>query len=97
MPARCAELTSELAAALDVMEARLCEGGGGRQFLACARFTLADLTYLPSFAVFAPTGVAHLLSARPALTAWWERCSARESWRRVMDAEAMKAKESLGV
>ena len=89
---RCVELTAELAAALDVMEARLSECGG-RSFLACERFTLADLTYLPSFAVFVPCGLDHLLDSRPALKAWWERCSARASWRRVTDAHAMKAKE----
>jgi glutathione S-transferase len=76
--AKCAASRAELEPTLDAMEARLASSGSA--YLACATFTLADLTFLCYFQVFGPSGLQDALDARPALAAWWARCSERPAW-----------------
>ena len=48
-----------------------------REYLVNDNFTLADLGYLPYLQGLMDAGCADMLDARPALAAWWARCSAR--------------------
>ncbi|KAJ1635672.1 glutathione S-transferase [Pavlovales sp. CCMP2436] len=61
---------------LDLMEHTLAESA----FLAGESFSCADLTFLPLFEYLEVSGCGQLLESRPAVAAWWARCSARESW-----------------
>ena len=82
----CAAKRLELEATLDTMEARLqCSG-----YLAGDAFTLADLTYMCYFEVFAPTGVADTLDTRPALAAWWAKCRARPAWQYTISGKVVE-------
>ena len=74
--AACAAKAAELAPTLDAMQARLRRS----PYLAGEAFTLADLTYLCYFEVFAAAGLQPLLDARPALSAWSAACRKRPSW-----------------
>mmetsp|Transcript_5114 Transcript_5114/g.17073 ORF Transcript_5114/g.17073 Transcript_5114/m.17073 type:complete len:230 (-) Transcript_5114:262-951(-) len=76
---QCAACKVELEKTLDHMEAALSRSG--LEYLAADAFTIADLTYLCYFQVFAPAGLADTLETRPALASWWGRCSAREAWK----------------
>lgn len=67
-------------AALDVAEGGL---GQARWFVGEA-FTLADLSWLPYVQYLFIAGQGALVTARPALAAWWERASTRPSWQQVM-------------
>lgn len=67
---------SDVAAHLDVLEARL----GGGPWLA-GDFSLADVCYAPFVTTFALTGLADLLDERPAVRAWVERLARRPAVR----------------
>ena len=85
--AKCAEHEAALLPTLDILESRLAES----EYLACTDFSLADLTYLCYFAMFDKVGLQGLVDSRPKLSAWWKRCSERESWRYAMlPAEILK-------
>ena len=65
---------------LDMMEGHL----SGREYLVGSGFTLADLNFMPYFQILAPCKVSSLLDNRPAIAAWWARCSARPAWKYVL-------------
>jgi len=67
---------------LDLLEGRLTSSG--LPYLACAAFTLADLTYMCYFAQFGACELLDTLDDRPALAAWWARCAGRPSWEYIM-------------
>ncbi|RKH61890.1 glutathione S-transferase family protein [Corallococcus llansteffanensis] len=71
---------SRVEAALDVAEGALAQT---RWFVGDA-FTLADLSWLPYVQYLFIAGHGALVTARPALAAWWERASTRPSWQQVM-------------
>lgn len=49
-------------------------------FLAGTEFTLADIVFLPYIEYLVACGQGDLFTARPAVSAWWTRCSTRPSW-----------------
>jgi len=83
-PALVSAKKAELEACLDVMDKQLQE----TPFLAGGTFTLADASFLPSVANFAPVKYMDLIESRPGLAAWWKRCSNRAAWKAVMAGEA---------
>ena len=82
-PAVVAAKKAELEATLDVLDAQLQK----TPYLAGATFSLADATFMPSVANFAPVGYMGLVESRPGLKAWWTRCSARPAWKAVMKGD----------
>lgn len=67
-----------LAPTLDLMNGQLEATGA---FLAGQTFTLADVTFLPYVALFAPAGLSAALAERPALATWATACLARPAWK----------------
>jgi len=61
---------------LDIMDKHLSK----HQFLAGNQFSLADIFFMPYFALCFHTPEKHLLESRPNIMAWWKRCSERPSW-----------------
>ena len=82
-PAVVAAKKAELEAVLDVMDEQLQKA----PFLAGGTFSLADATFMPSVANFAPVKYMDLVESRPGLAAWWTRCSGRPAWKAVMAGE----------
>jgi len=82
----CAVKTKELIPTLDLMNAQL----SATQYIAGDEFTIADVTFLPYFALFTQAGLATTLSERPELSAWVEKCLARESWVYVKDSKVLE-------
>ena len=65
---------------LDVYEARLAK----QPYLAGQDFSQADLNHLSYMhALVHMAKVTEPLDKRPAVKAWWERCSSRPSWVKV--------------
>lgn len=65
--------------ALDVAERELAT----RPYFAGNAFTLADISWMPYVEYLFPSGMADLVTSRPAVSAWWERVRARPSWKKV--------------
>lgn len=61
---------------LDIMDAHLAKN----QFLAGDAFSLADVYFMPYFAMALHTPEKTLLESRPNIAAWWGRVSSRPSW-----------------
>jgi len=61
---------------LDVMDAHLARNS----YLAGEQFTLADIFFMPYFAMCLQTPEATLLTSRPHIAAWWKRVSERPTW-----------------
>jgi glutathione S-transferase len=74
------EQLKKLEKVLDVYEAHLKK----HPYLAGNEFTLADLSHLPYTAMMFSAGLSAPYTSRPAVNAWWERISARESWKKVI-------------
>lgn len=68
---------SSLARAFDVLDRALAD----HAWLAGDAISLADLSLLPYVASLPMLGAAHLVERTPHLAAWFERASARPSWR----------------
>ncbi|KAI8911398.1 glutathione transferase [Powellomyces hirtus] len=64
---------------LDIYEKHLAT----RDFFAGDEFSLADLAHLP-YANVLQKGAPDLMTGRPALSAWFARCSSRPAWQEVM-------------
>lgn len=64
---------------LDVMDAHLAKN----QYLAGSEFSLADIFFMPYFAMAFYTPEKNLLESRPNIMAWWARVTARPTWARV--------------
>ena len=71
---------SGLSSAFDVLDRALA----GRTWLAGDALSLADISLAPYVGSLPMLGAAHTTTGRPHLAAWWERVSARPSWRAVM-------------
>ena len=61
---------------LDILDKHLST----HQYLAGEQFTLADIYFMPYFALCLVTPEATLLTGRPNIAAWWKRVSERPSW-----------------
>ncbi|HEY4117196.1 MAG TPA: glutathione S-transferase N-terminal domain-containing protein [Byssovorax sp.] len=66
-------------AALDVADRRLASS----PYFAGDAFSLADVHWMPYVEYLGRIGEAGPIEARKGLRAWWERVSARDTWRRV--------------
>lgn len=66
---------------LDIYEKHLASS----EYLAGDKFTMADLSHLPYTALLFPAGEGELITSRPHLAKWWEKISARESWKKVCE------------
>ncbi|XP_073284577.1 glutathione S-transferase F12 [Primulina huaijiensis] len=70
----------KLGEVLDVYEERLSK----TKYLAGDRFTLADLTHLPSTRFLMNEGFEHLIKDRKNVYNWWIDISGRPAWKKVM-------------
>lgn len=76
------DCVKKLEKVFDVYEQRLSKSG----YLAGDSFTLADLTHLPGIRYLVEdAGMAHLITDRKKLHAWWEDISTRPAWKKVMN------------
>lgn len=50
-------------------------------YLAGESLSLADITWMPYLGIALATGNGDLVTSRPLVQAWWERLTARPSWR----------------
>jgi glutathione S-transferase len=64
---------------LDIFEKIL----GKQKYMAGDEFSLVDLFYLPYTAKLFEIGHGDFLTSRPNVSAWWDRVSNRESWKKV--------------
>jgi glutathione S-transferase len=60
------------------------------EYLTGSSFTLADIVYLPYLEYLKAAGSFDLVEARPALFAWWERCSSRPSWQYAISGAVLE-------
>ncbi|GKV20329.1 hypothetical protein SLE2022_273950 [Rubroshorea leprosula] len=66
---------------MDVYEQRLSKS----RYLAGDSFTLADLSHLPAIRyLMNDAGMAHLITERKNVNAWWENISSRPAWKKLM-------------
>nr|QLP89081.1 glutathione S-transferase 4 [Vitis rotundifolia] len=69
----------------DVYEQRLSKS----RYLAGDSFTLADLSHLLAIRnLVKEAGMAHLVTERKSVSAWWEDISNRAAWKKVMELAA---------
>nr|QLP89082.1 glutathione S-transferase 4 [Vitis rotundifolia] len=69
----------------DVYEQRLSKS----RYLAGDSFTLADLSHLPAIRnLVKEAGMAHLVTERKSVSAWWEDISNRAAWKNVIELAA---------
>ena len=64
---------------LDVLEAHLAKN----EYLAGDEFSLADVFFIPYFALTLYTPEATLITSRPHIDAWFKKITARPSWAKV--------------
>jgi glutathione S-transferase len=64
---------------LDIMDKHLASN----EYLAGDAFTLADVYFMPYFAMLYATPEKTLFESRANITAWWKRVSSRPSWAKV--------------
>jgi glutathione S-transferase len=69
----------EAAKALDVADKTLA----GREYLAGSSFSLADISWMPPVQHIVQSGLEDLISDRPNVATWWQRVSARPSWKKI--------------
>ncbi|KAK2880691.1 hypothetical protein FQN49_000460 [Arthroderma sp. PD_2] len=67
----------------DIVEAKF--KASGKKFMAGEEYTLADVYYLPFLARLFDRGFEELITSRPSLKAWWERCMARPNTKAWID------------
>jgi glutathione S-transferase len=63
--------------ALAVMDAQLAD----HEFIAGEAFTLADVSFMPYIEYLMLSPVRERVQAHPRVAAWWDRISARPSWK----------------
>ncbi|KAL8530879.1 hypothetical protein ACS0TY_007780 [Phlomoides rotata] len=73
-------LEGQLAAVLDVYEARL----GESKYLGGGEYSLADLHHLPIISNLMKTKVKELFDARPRVSAWAADIQSRPAWQKVL-------------
>ena len=69
----------KVAQGLDIMDAHL----GKNEYLAGEQFTIADVFFIPYFALTLYTPEATLITSRPNIDAWFKKITARPSWAKV--------------
>ena len=74
---------------LDVMDAHLAL----HPYLAGSQFTLADIFFMPYFAMCLHTPEATLITGRPNIAAWWKRVSERPTWAQTQSYNEFAKKE----
>jgi glutathione S-transferase len=79
-PAVLEAATKSLETALGVMEAGLAKS----PFLAGAKFTLADVVFMPYVEYGMATPVKALLPKYPHVSAWWSKVSERPTWQKAV-------------
>lgn len=67
-------------AGLDLAYATMDQQLATRPYLAGDSFTIADICFMPYVEYLGLSPAAAQLTARPHVTAWWNRVSARETW-----------------
>lgn len=70
--------------ALDAAEKVLAS----RPYFAGEGFSLADISWMPYVEYLFPSGMAELITSRPAVSGWWERVRSRPSWKKIVTAVA---------
>jgi glutathione S-transferase len=65
--------------ALAVMEKQLTAS----TYLVGSEFSLADICFLPYFEYLMMTPIKETLAKYPHVTAWWNRCSERPTWKKA--------------
>jgi glutathione S-transferase len=70
----------EAAKALDVAEQTLA----GQEYLAGSSFSLADIGWMPYVQYIIQSGVEAMITDRPNVAVWWQRVSARPSWKKIV-------------
>jgi glutathione S-transferase len=73
------ELTKTFTAKLAIFEGILAK----QQYMGGDEFSLIDIFYMPYTAMLFVSGDSELITSNPNLAAWWERVTARESWKKV--------------
>jgi glutathione S-transferase len=84
-----AKHAEKVAQGLDIMDARLAKN----QYLAGDAFTLADVFFMPYFALVLHTPEGSLLTSRTNIAAWWKRVSERPSWVKAQTYNEFAAKK----
>jgi len=69
--------TAKLSEKLDVFEIILSK----QKFMGGGDFSLIDIFYIPYTQKLFEAGKGHLITDRPHVKAWFERVTARESWK----------------
>lgn len=73
-------LEQKLEAVLNIYEQRLSKSS----YLAGDSFTLADLSHLPALrCLMNEAGLAHLVTRRKHVNAWWDKISSRPAWKKL--------------
>ncbi|KAK9194260.1 hypothetical protein WN944_004964 [Citrus x changshan-huyou] len=73
-------LEQKLEAVLNIYEQRLSKSN----YLAGDSFTLADLSHLPALRyLMNEAGMAHLVTQRKHVNAWWDKISSRPAWKKL--------------
>ncbi|KAI8819113.1 glutathione S-transferase III [Fimicolochytrium jonesii] len=80
--AKVAEHKKKLESVLDVYEKEL----SGRDYLAGGELSVADLFHLPYGVKLFDAGLGGLIEGRPNVKKWWERLTARQSWKDTLAA-----------
>jgi glutathione S-transferase len=70
----------EVAKVLDVADKTLA----AQEFLAGSSFSLADISWMPPVQHIVQSGLEDLISDRPNVATWWQRVSARPSWKKIV-------------
>jgi len=74
---------------LDIMDKHLASN----QYLAGSEFTMADVFFIPYFALLFATPEKTLFESRPNIMAWWKRVTARPSWTEIQKYNEFAKKE----
>lgn len=84
-------VTKRVSDKLDIYDQILAK----QKYMAGDKFSLIDIFYMPYTWKLFEAGSGALIESRPNVKAWWERVSARESWKDERDIEAHKAWVSM--
>jgi len=60
-------------------------GTPGREYMAGSTFSLVDINYIPNVARVFDVGHGDIITSRPNVKAWWERCLARPATAKFVD------------
>jgi glutathione S-transferase len=69
-----------VARTLDVADQTLA----GQEYLAGGSFSLADISWMPYVQYTIQSGEGALITDRPNVATWWQRVSARPSWKKIV-------------